>query len=122
MGTVLNMADELQAYTLSDRATYLARTLTGTTLEIMVEGDPLLFNPYGVMAVNPDKGEHIQNDLANQFIDWLISVETQEMIGQFGSKNLVRPCLRLIRLPGVKPTAPHQVKNPLPKQMMARLL
>ena len=91
MGTVLNMADELQAYTLSDRATYLARTLTGTTLEIMVEGDPLLFNPYGVMAVNPDKGEHIQNDLANQFIDWLISVETQEMIGQFGIEEFGSP-------------------------------
>lgn len=91
MGAVLNMADELQGYTLSDRATYLARTLTGTTLEIIVEGDPLLFNPYGVMAVNPDKGEHIQNDLANQFIDWLISVETQEMIGQFGIEEFGSP-------------------------------
>ncbi len=91
MGAVLNMADELQAYTMSDRATYLARTLTGTTLEILVEGDPLLFNPYGVMAVNPDKGEHIQNDLANQFIDWLISVETQEMISQFGIEEFGSP-------------------------------
>ncbi len=91
MGAVLSMADELQAYTLSDRATYLARTLAGTTLEIMVEGDPVLFNPYGVMAVNPDKGEHIQNDLANQFIDWLISVETQELIGQFGIEEFGSP-------------------------------
>lgn len=91
MGAVLTMADELQAYTLSDRATYLARTLAGTTLEIMVEGDPVLFNPYGVMAVNPDKGDHIQNDLANQFIDWLVSVETQEMIGQFGIEEFGSP-------------------------------
>ncbi|MCA9987513.1 MAG: substrate-binding domain-containing protein, partial [Anaerolineales bacterium] len=60
MGAVLAMADELQAYTMSDRATYLAQTLAGTSLEIMVEGDPILFNPYGVMAVNPDKGDHIQ--------------------------------------------------------------
>jgi tungstate transport system substrate-binding protein len=57
MGAVLGMADELQGYTLSDRATYLARTLTGTNLEILVEGDPILFNPYGVMVVNPDKNE-----------------------------------------------------------------
>ena len=91
MGAVLTMADELQAYTLSDRATYLARTLTGTTLEILVEGDPILFNPYGVMAVNPDKSDHIQNDLANQFIDWLISVPTQEMISQFGIAEFGSP-------------------------------
>jgi len=91
MSAVLTMADELQAYSLSDRATYLARTLTGTTLEIMVEGDPVLFNPYGVIAVNPDKGDHIQIDLANEFIDWLISVETQEMIGQFGIDEFGSP-------------------------------
>lgn len=91
MGSVLTMADELQAYTLSDRATYLARTLTGTALEILLEGDPILFNPYGVMAVHPDKGSHIQNDLANQFIDWIISVETQEMIGQFGIEEFGSP-------------------------------
>ena len=91
MGPVLAMADELQAYTMSDRATYLAQTLAGTSLEIMVEGDPILFNPYGVMAVNPDKGAHIQIDLANQFIDWLNSVETQKMISQFGIEEFGSP-------------------------------
>ncbi len=91
MGAVLTMADEQQAYTLSDRATYLARTLEGTELVILVEGDPILFNPYGVIAVNPDKGEHIKADLANTFIDWLISVETQEKIGQFGVEEFGAP-------------------------------
>jgi tungstate transport system substrate-binding protein len=91
MGAVLTMADEQQAYTLSDRATYLARTLEGTNLEILVEGDPLLFNPYGVIAVNPDKGDHIQADLANIFIDWLISVPTQEKIAQFGVDEFGAP-------------------------------
>lgn len=91
MGAVLTMANEQQAYTLSDRATYLARTLEGTDLEIMVEGDPILFNPYGVIAVNPDKGEHIQADLANLFIDWLISVPTQELIGEFGTAEFGSP-------------------------------
>lgn len=91
MGAVLTIADEEGAYTLSDRATYLARTLEGTELEILVEGDPILFNPYGVIAVNPEKGDHIKADLANQFIDWLISVPTQEMIGQFGIEEFGSP-------------------------------
>jgi tungstate transport system substrate-binding protein len=59
MGEVLTMSNEQQAYTLSDRATYLARTIEGTDLVILVEGDPVLFNPYGVIAVNPNKGAHI---------------------------------------------------------------
>jgi tungstate transport system substrate-binding protein len=50
-----------------------------------------LFNPYGVMAVNPEKGDHIKADLANQFIDWIISVPTQEMIGQFGIEEFGSP-------------------------------
>jgi tungstate transport system substrate-binding protein len=84
MGAVLTMANEQQAYTLSDRATYLARTLEGTDLVILVEGDPVLFNPYGVIAVNPEKNPAIQGDLANQFIDWIISLPVQEQIEQFG--------------------------------------
>ena len=91
MGAVLTMSDEQQAYTLSDRATYLARTLEGIDLEILVEGDPILFNPYGVMAVNPDKGEHIKIDLANTFIDWLVSMPTQEKIAQFGVDQFGAP-------------------------------
>jgi tungstate transport system substrate-binding protein len=87
MGAVLTMADEEQAYTLSDRATYLARTLEGTELEILVEGDPILFNPYGVIAVNPDKGDHIKADEATQFIEWLISLPTQELIAEYGVED-----------------------------------
>jgi len=91
MGAVLTMADEQQAYTLSDRATYLARTLEGTGLVILVEGDPVLFNPYGVIAVNPDKGPQIKTELANIFIDWLISVPTQQKIGEFGVEEFGSP-------------------------------
>jgi tungstate transport system substrate-binding protein len=91
MGAVLTMADEQQAYTLSDRATYLARTLEGIELEILVEGDPVLFNPYGVIAINPDKGAHIKVDLANSFIDWLISLDTQEKIAEFGVQEFGSP-------------------------------
>jgi tungstate transport system substrate-binding protein len=91
MGAVLTLANEQQAYTLSDRATYLARTLEGTELVIEVEGDPVLFNPYGVMAVNPDKSPEINNELANTFIDWLISVPVQEKIGQYGIEEFGSP-------------------------------
>jgi tungstate transport system substrate-binding protein len=84
MGEVLTMANEQQAYTLSDRATYLARTLEGIQLVVLVEGDASLFNPYGVITVNPAKNEKIQDELANQFVDWLISLPTQELIASFG--------------------------------------
>ena len=84
MGEVLSMADEQQAYTLSDRATYLARTKQGLKAELLVEGDKDLFNPYGVIAVDPQKNPNIHADLATQFIDWIISVPVQEKISQFG--------------------------------------
>jgi len=87
MGEVLTMSAEQQAYTLSDRATYLARSKQGLDLVVLVEGDKALFNPYGVIAVNPDKGPQIHLDLANQFIDWIISVPVQEKIGAFGKEE-----------------------------------
>ncbi len=57
----------------------------------MVEGDPVLFNPYGVMAVNPDKGEHIKSEQAAQFIEWIISLPTQEMIAEYGVEDFGSP-------------------------------
>lgn len=91
MGEVLTMADEQQAYTLSDRATYLARKKQGLRLEILVEGDPVLFNPYSVIAVNPEKSAHIQAKLANTFIDWLLSLPTQRKIAEFGVAEFGAP-------------------------------
>jgi tungstate transport system substrate-binding protein len=87
MGEVLTMAEEQQAYTLSDRATYLARTKKGLTLQVLVEKDKGLLNPYGVIAVNPSKGAQINSDLATKFIDWIISVPVQEKIGEFGKAD-----------------------------------
>lgn len=91
MGAVLTMADELQAYTLSDRATYLARTLEGTDLILVVEGDPLIFNPYGVMDVNPVKSADINAEGAMTFIDWITSLPTQELISTFGVEDFGSP-------------------------------
>jgi len=90
MGDVIQMADELQAYTMSDRATYLAMS-QGIDLKVLVEGDPVLFNQYGVMAVNPDKNDQINNEGAKAFIEWLLSSETQEMISGFGVEKYGQP-------------------------------
>jgi tungstate transport system substrate-binding protein len=91
MGAVLNMADEQLAYTLSDRGTYLARLKTGTQIVIVFEGEKGLFNPYGVLAVNPAKNKQINHHLANKFIDWLIAVETQTKIADFGVAEFGQP-------------------------------
>jgi tungstate transport system substrate-binding protein len=91
MGAVLTMANEQLAYTLSDRATYLARTLKGIDLVILCEGDPDLLNRYGVIAVNPAKHPGVNSELANKFIDWITSVETQKLISTFGVKDFGKP-------------------------------
>ena len=87
MGAVLTLANEQLAYTLSDRATYLARTLEGTDLVVLVEGDPILFNPYGVIAVNPLVHPDVNFDGATAFINWLTAPETQQLISTFGEKE-----------------------------------
>ncbi|HMK14953.1 MAG TPA: substrate-binding domain-containing protein [Burkholderiales bacterium] len=82
MGEVLTMAGELQAYTLSDRATYGAyRSKTG--LDILVQGDPKMFNPYGVIAVNPKKYPDANYEGAMDFINWITSDEGQKRIAEF---------------------------------------
>jgi tungstate transport system substrate-binding protein len=82
MGEVLNMAAELQAYTLTDRATYGAyRAKTG--LVVAVEGDPKMFNPYGIIAVNPSKYKDINYKGAMQLIEWMTSDEGQNKIAGF---------------------------------------
>ncbi len=83
MGAVLTMANEQMAYTLADRGTYLARTLEGIELVILVEGDAILFNPYGVIAVNPELHPNVNYDLAMAFINWLTSVQVQLKISRF---------------------------------------
>jgi len=82
MGEVLTMAAELQGYTLTDRGTYAAyRAKSG--LQVMVEGDPRLFNPYSVIAVNPAKYPDIDFKDATSFSDWITSAEGQKAISDF---------------------------------------
>ncbi len=82
MGEVLTMANELQAYTLSDRATYVSMQDKLPGLTIVVEGDPVLFNPYGVIPVNPDVHPQVNATAAQVFVDWLMSVEVQQLIAE----------------------------------------
>ena len=82
MGEVLNMAAELGAYTLTDRATYSAyKAKTG--LAIAVEGDRRMFNPYGIIAVNPSKYPQANYQGATQLINWITSDEGQKAIAAF---------------------------------------
>jgi len=83
MAAVLTMAEEIQGYTLSDRATYLARFSEGLALEILVEGDPLLFNPYGVIPVNPAKHPNVNAELGQAFAHWMTSLPAQDLIASF---------------------------------------
>lgn len=82
MGEVIVMAGERQGYTLSDRGTYLAFK-EKTPLRIAVEGDPRLFNPYGVIMVNPQRHPHVKVELAKKFIDYLVSKQGRELITGF---------------------------------------
>ncbi len=79
MGEVIVMAGERQGYTLSDRGTYLA-FMSKTELQIVVEGDKRLFNPYGAIIVNPQKHPHVKIDLAKKFLDYLTSNQAKIII------------------------------------------
>lgn len=86
MGAVLQIANEKEAYTLSDRGTYLAYK-EKIDLGILTEGDPSLFNPYGIIAVNPAKHPTVNYVLAMAYIGWVTSPEGQAIIREFGKKK-----------------------------------
>ncbi len=83
MGAVLTMANEMQAYTLTDRATYLSMK-DKLDLVVLCEGDSKLFNQYGVLVVNPTKNDSINVKGAVDFANWIISEKTQDLISKFG--------------------------------------
>ncbi|HET8728998.1 MAG TPA: extracellular solute-binding protein [Alphaproteobacteria bacterium] len=92
MGPTLNTAAAMDAYTLTDRATWLNFD-NRQNLETLVEGDDRLFNQYGVMVVNPEKHPHVKADLGQEFVDWLISPEGQQAIASYeiGGEQLFFP-------------------------------
>jgi tungstate transport system substrate-binding protein len=82
MGGTINVAVGTNGYVLSDRATWSAFKNKGD-LKIVVEGDPRLFNPYGVILVNPAKYPNVKASEGQAFIDWLVSAEGQAAIAAF---------------------------------------
>ncbi len=82
------IANEKRGYTLTDRGTWLAtKDKDKLDMAIVLEGDPVLFNQYGVMAVNPEKHKQVKFKEAMQFVDWLISPEGQKTIAAFKDKH-----------------------------------
>jgi len=90
MGATLTIASEKTAYTLTDRATFLANQ-GNLSLEILVEGDAALLNVYHVITVNPDKWEKANYDGALAFANFMIASATQEAIGKFGVDTYGQP-------------------------------
>ena len=86
MGKTLTYAEEKQAYTLVDLGTYLKYKFgrkQGLDLEILCEGDPELYNPYGIIPVNPKKYSHVKFKLADRFAKWLVSPKAQGIIARY---------------------------------------
>jgi tungstate transport system substrate-binding protein len=92
MGATLNTASAMNAYALTDRATWMTFANKGE-LELLVEGDPRLFNQYGVILVNLATHPHVKRADGQAFIDWLTSADGQEAIADFrsGGRQLFFP-------------------------------
>ena len=92
MGPALNMAASMGAYVLADRGTWLSFK-NRADLAVLVQGDERLFNPYGVIAVNPAKHPHVKVKEAQRFIDWVTSPAGQAHIAAYkiGGEQLFFP-------------------------------
>jgi len=86
MGKVIQIANELGAYTMTDRGTWLAYQ-SKSNLALLYQGDPPLFNPYGIIAVNPERHSHVNHEGAEKLINWLVSKKGQRLIGEFKVKG-----------------------------------
>ncbi len=86
MGAVLKIANDKQAYTLTDRGTWLVFQ-EKIDLVIVNEGDPVLFNPYHVIAINPERYSHTKYKLATYYINFIVSEEGQKIIRKFKVKG-----------------------------------
>ena len=95
MGPALNMASSINGYVLADRGTWLNFKNRGE-LAVLVQGDQRLFNQYGVMVVNPAKHPHVKTELAQGFVNWLVSPAGQAAIASYkiGGEQLFFPNAR----------------------------
>ncbi len=91
MGATLQIASEKQAYTLTDRATFLAQKKNMPDTEILVEGDESLLNIYHVMQVNNEKHDKVNAAGSKAFVDYMTSEETKKIIKEFGTDEYGEP-------------------------------
>jgi len=110
MGETLLTSNEKGMYTLADRGTYLSMKDKLTNLVVAVGGnsiaenkDKTLLNPYGVMAVDPGKHPGVNIDMASKFVQWIISADTQKLIGGYGADKFGQPLF----YSSAKPSAPQ---------------
>ncbi len=82
MGATLQIAHDKGAYTLSDRGTFLSYRQR-LSVQVLHEGDPVYDNPYSAIAVNPQRHTHVAHKLAVAFIEWLVSADGQQRIGNY---------------------------------------
>lgn len=87
MGKVLQMAEELDGYTLTDRGTWLAHKATLPHLKLLVAGDERLYNRYGILAVNPERHPDINFQGAMRLIEWVTSPQGQDIIKSYKINN-----------------------------------
>jgi len=122
MGPCLLMANEMNAYILADISTFLAYSAK-SDLKIVpiVEQDALFLNVYAAMAINPEQHSKAKIDIANEFINWLIGPEVQEIMGTYGEveygRSLFNPIGRgtedgSAELPGFPPVEDYTVPVP----------
>ncbi len=86
MGKTLTLADEKQAYTMTDRGTYIKYKFgreVPIELDILCQGDPVLANPYGVIPIDPQMHPHVKYELAKEFAEWLVSERAQTVIANY---------------------------------------
>jgi hypothetical protein len=95
MAETLRIADEKAAYTLTDRATYLAQR-SKLNLVVLVAGDELLRNRYSVIQLNPEKYPHLNHEGAGQFVAFLLSADAQQTIAHFGQDRFGQPLFKLM--------------------------
>jgi len=91
MGAALNMAASVDAYTLSDRGTWISFGNKGN-LALLLSGDDALFNPYGIILVNPALHPHVKIKMARRFSNWIVSDAAQNAIGAFTQHNMQLFC------------------------------
>jgi tungstate transport system substrate-binding protein len=116
MGPTLLMANEMQAYTMADISTFLAYDLKADLeIESLVEKDPIFINIYAAIAINPEVHPQAKIDIANRFINWLISEDVQEIIGTYGKAEYGRSLFFPIAtcdLPGCPPEEDYTTPVP----------